>query len=464
MQTAPERQRTMKTKANESNATPGISRRGFLKTSAAAASGPLVAGLTIERAAFAAGNDTIKVALVGCGGRGSGAAAQALSTRGPVKLWAMADLFADRLEASLLNLMRSRQATYDREMPEGLGAKIEVPPERRFVGFDSYKAAIDSGADVVILATHQHFRPMHYEYAVRQGKHVFMEKPIALDAPGVRQVLAANEEAKKKNLKVAVGLHNRHSLRVQETVNRLKGGAIGPILLMRCYSNRQVFARESLPRPPQMTEMEYQLRNPYHFVWLCGDYLVDTMVHYFDIYNWVKGDHPVSAQGQGGRTFYQPTQQGDEFDHHFVEFTYADGSKLFAQLRRMLGCWSEESVNADGPKGHAMITPRAQIEGETAWRFSGASANPYQVELDVLFDAIRRDKPHNEVEYAAVATMTGILGRMASYSGQMIEWEKALNSQVRLGPAKYAFDAEPPVVAGADGRYPIALPGVSKVI
>ncbi len=408
----------------------------------------------------AKGDATIKVALIGCGFRGTGAAAQCLSTKGPVKLWAMADLFTDRLDTSYRSLTQGFQKEYDRESSAGLAARVEVPPERRFVGFDAYQKAIDSGVDLVILTAHQHFRPPHFAYAVKQGKDVFMEKPLGVDAPGIQQLLAANKEAKRKNLKVGVGLYMRYSRRVQEAMARIRDGAIGPVALMSCYFNMSAL-RDTPPRPASMTEMTYQLRNPYHFAWLSGDYLVDAVVHYFDLCLWLHGGHPVSAQGQGGRQVYLPAQQGDTFDHEAVEFTFADGAKMFAQTRQISGCWNRSTALARGPKGLADLYG-GRIEGESPWRFRGAMANHYQLEHDALMDAIRHGKPHNEVDHAARATLVGIMGRMATYSGQMVTWEQVLRSKLTLSPEKYAFDAAPPVVPDASGRYPVAIPGVTK--
>ena len=405
-------------------------------------------------------NETIKIALVGCGSRGTGAAAQALQTKEPVKLWAMADLFEDRLESSLANLIKGQAADYDRDANSSLKDRIDVPPERRFVGFDAYQKAITSGADVVILATHPHFRPAHFEFAVQQGKHVFMEKPIALDAPGVRNILKTNEEAKRKDLKVSVGLMFRHHRCFQETVKRLQDGAIGPVLLVQCYWNTG-FLRDTPPRPPEMSEMRYQLRNPYHFLWLSGDYIVDALLHQLDVACWLKGAHPINAQGQGGRTILSETQRGDIFDHHCVEYTFPDETKLFAQTREIGGCWSITGTQVRGPKGTADVG-RGLIEGANAWKFRGQATNPYQIEHNVLFDAIRNNRPQNEVDIAATSTMTAIMGRMASYSGQMIDWNMAVNSTLRLGPEKYDYDAPAPVKAGPDGNYPVAIPGVTK--
>ncbi len=405
--------------------------------------------------------ETLKIALVGCGSRGTGAVSQALRTCGPMKLWAMADLFEDRLSSSLANLTKGETAGYDREAYQGFASQIDVPPERRFVGFDAFRKAIDSGPDVVILATPPQFRPCHYELAVERGKHVFMEKPIAVDAPGIRQVLKANEEAKRKNLKVAVGFMFRHNRRLQETVRRLHEGAIGTISLLRCYWNMGTM-RDTAPRPAEMAEMYYQLRNPYHFLWLSGDYFVDALLHFIDICCWVKDTHPVSAQGQGGRLTWCQAQQGDTYDHHAVEFTFADGTKMIAQTRQVNGCWNTSGAHAHGAIGSADID-RGVIRGADPWRFRDKIPNPYQVEHDVLMDAIRHDRPHNEVDRAAASTMTAIMGRMASYSGQFLDWNTALQSPVRLAPEKCSFDMELPVVAGADGNYPVPIPGVSRV-
>ena len=444
----------------KSPATGPITRRQALATGAAAAAAmvhPRIAG------AFVSGDETIKVALIGCGSRGTGAACQALATKGPIKLWAMADVFPERLEASLKNLTQGTKREYDREANTGFGSKIDVPPERRFTGFDAYRQAIQSGVDLVILATPPHFRSAHYAYAVEQGKHVFMEKPLAVDVPGIREILATNEEAKRKNLRVGVGLMFRHSPVFQETVRRLQDGAIGPILLMRSYWNTG-FARDTPPRSPDQAEMVYQMRNPYHFLWLSGDYFVDALMHYLDVCNWIRGSHPVEAQGMGGRLFYLPMQSGDTFDHHSVEFTYADGTKMFAQIRQMSGCWCHSGGYAHGPDGVATIRADGRIEGKQAWRYRGPTCNPYQIEHDVLVEAIRKGTPHNEVDYGASSTMTGLLGRMASYSGQMLRWDDAMTSNIRLAPERYALDAKPPVVADATGRYPVAMPGMTKVL
>ncbi len=442
----------------------GASRRGFLKKSSGLVATSALAGtLGIARAAHAAGDDTLKVALIGCGGRGTGAVVQALNTDGPVKLWAMADLFEDKIERSLATLLKSDKGRYDRQAHQGLANIVDVPPERRFVGFDAYRQAIDSGVDVVILTTQPHFRPIHFEYAVEQGKHVFMEKPVATDVPGIRQVLAAAELAKKKNLKVGVGFQRHHDAPYIETVDRLRNAAIGDIRYLRCYWNSSG-ARQPFVREPGMGEMEYQLRSAYYFTWLSGDHIVEQHVHNIDVCNWIMGAHPVEAQGQGGRQVRVGPLVGDIFDHHSVEYTYADGTKMFSQCRHIPACWNAVAEYAVGLKGEANVGGGRIEAGDDRWSYRGSKKNPYQVEHDVLFDAIRNDRPHNEAHYGAITTMTAILGRMATYSGKVVRWDDAIQSEVSLAPDRYAWDGTPSALPGEDGLYPCAMPGVTKVM
>ena len=440
---------------NHPNSPAQTTRRDFLKTSTAIAGGTLIGGLTLERSAFAAGSDTLRIALIGCGGRGSGAADQALSTSGGVKLVAMADAFEDKLQGSLGNLKKQHSD------------RVEVPKERQFVGFDAYKQAI-ALSDVVVLATPPGFRPIHFEEAVKQGKHVFMEKPVATDAAGVRRVLAAAEEAKKKNLKVGVGLQRHHQLGYIETLNRLWDGAIGDITSMRCYWNGTtpwVHPRAELEKQQgrKLTEMEYQMRNWYYFVWICGDHIVEQHIHNLDVINWVKKSHPIRAHGMGGVEVRKGPDYGEIFDHHAVEFEYADGSRCYSQCRHINGCWSDVSEHAVGTKGAVDISGHT-IRGENAWRFRGGGKNPYQQEHDDLFEAIRNNKPYSEAEFGAHSTMTAIFGRMATYSGKVIEWDAAINSKLSVMPESFAWDAETPNKPRADGWYDHAVPGKTRVI
>lgn len=434
-----------------------LNRREFLKTTSTAAVGTaLLGGLSLEKSAYAEGSDLLKVSLIGCGGRGSGAANQALKTAGNVKLVAMADAFKDRLEGSLKELKT--------EHPD----RVEVPPDRQFVGFEGYKEAI-ALADVVILATPPGFRPMHFEEAVNAGKHVFMEKPVAVDAPGVRRVLAAAEKAKQKNLKVGVGLQRHHQLSYLETIARLHDGAIGDIVSMRAYwDDAGVWVR---PRRPEQTEMEYQMRNWYYFNWLCGDHINEQHIHNLDVINWVKKGHPIRAQGMGGRQVRTGIDHGEIFDHHFVEFEYPDGSRLFSQCRHIAGCWSSVSEHVQGTKGSADVSAGI-IRGEKEWRHEPPKGpdgrrkarDPYQQEHDDLFAAIRQNNPYNEAENGAYSTMTSILGRMCTYSGKMIEWDQAMKSEINLMPDVLSWDAKPKSLPDERGRYAIAIPGKTVAV
>jgi predicted dehydrogenase len=425
-------------------------RRQFIQRSSGLLAGasllPEVSALAPSR-----GDDALHVALVGCGGRGTSAATQALNTEGNVRLVAMADAFSDRLENSLAEIAKRH--------PQA----VDVPEERRFVGFDAYRKAIDEDVDVVVLTTPPGFRPIHFDYAVSKARHVFMEKPVAVDAPGVRSVLATAKRAKEKNLKVGVGLQRHHDPRYQETIRRIQDGAIGKIILLRSYWNSGgVWVR---PREEGMGEMEYQMRNWYYFNWLCGDHIVEQHIHNLDVANWIMGGYPATAQGQGGRQVRKGPAHGEIYDHHAVEFTYADGTKLLSQCRHQSNCWSSVSEHAHGTQGYSEVSA-ATIEGEGGWkwRYEGERPDPYQVEHDRLFAAIRADEPHAEAEYGALSTMTSIFGRMATYSGQKLNWKDALNSEISIAPTRYAFDADPPTLPDTEGIYPVPVPGVTKVL
>jgi predicted dehydrogenase len=438
-------------------------RRDFLKASSGAMVGGSLA-LSLGAARFAHGqgtDETLTIALVGCGGRGGGATEQALSTAGPTRLIAVADAFADLATAKLEQLRSHRDPA--------VRAKIDVPPERVFVGFDAYKQALDTNPDVVILATPPGFRPIHFEAAVAAGKHVFTEKPVATDAVGVRRFLAAVEEAKAKDLKVGVGLQRRHQAGYLETIKRLRDGAIGDIVAARVYWNG---ARPwNRRRPAEVSEMEYQMRNWYYFVWLGGDHIVEQHIHNLDVINWLKDAYPIKANGLGGLQTRQETAFGEIFDHHFVEYEYADGTKMFSQCRHMEGCWRSVAEHVHGSNGAAAINDYSiSANGQAEWRLTGPDggryreATPYQVEHDDFFTAIRSGAPYNEGEYGAKSTMTAILGRMCTYSGQELTWDQALASNVSVMPDQFAFDAPPRTAPGEDGLYRIPMPGVTTVV
>jgi myo-inositol 2-dehydrogenase/D-chiro-inositol 1-dehydrogenase len=438
----------------ESGIIPAVSRRDFLKNSSSAALGAAVlGGLSIERSAYAADSSQLKICLVGCGGRGTGAAGQALSTAGDVKLVAIADVRPEQIEKSLGELKKLEIAD-----------RVDVPPDRQFTDFEGYKKAI-SLCDVAILATSPGFRPVHFEEAVRQGKHIFMEKPVATDAPGIRRVLAAAEEAKKKNLKVGVGLQRHHKPGYIETIKRIQDGALGDIVYLRAYWDGS--SRDGVERKEGESELHYQIRNWYYFTYLSGDHIVEQHVHNIDVANWIKGTHPVRAQGMGGRQVRNALRHGQIYDHHFVEFEYADGTRMMSQCRQIPHCWPSVSEHAHGTKGEADLVNDSNIftiRGANHWKYTKKDKDPYQIEHDDLFAAIRNDTPYNEAVTGAQATMTGILGRMCTYSGKKIEWDEAFKSDKILIPDITSWDSKPPVMPDSEGRYPVAMPGITEVI
>lgn len=450
---------------------PMPTRRHFVKVTSAAVLGGVAATteLSSARAAQAMGDKEIKIAVIGCGGRGSDAAVQALSTKGKVTLWAMADAFEKRIDDSLERIKRNLERSWGSDAAERIKSTIQVPKERQFAGLDAFQHAINSGVDVVIHATPPGFRPHHVEAAIQAGKHLFTEKPLAVDAPGVRKVLAAGKMADEKGLCVGVGLQRHHDPAYVETVKRLQDGAIGDILLTRVYWNsgplwlrtRGDFYRTYGHEP---TEMEYQVNNWYYFNWLCGDHIVEQHIHNIDVSNWVKQSHPISAQGAGGRERRTAPDFGQIFDHHVVEFTYEDGSTMLSECRHMEGCWNQVAEFATGSRGRANISGGRIATPDGEWKYEGERADPYQLEHDRLFAAIREGKSYNEMEYGAHSTMTAIMGRMATYSGKMIEWDKAINSEIDLSPSHYDFAAAPPVVPDAKGNYPVPVPGVTRVV
>ena len=437
------------------------SRRDFLKRSGGVLAGAALTNAIAARA-HAAEDNVIKVALVGCGGRGTGAAANALSTPGPTKLWAMADVFESRLASSMNNLSKK------------FAKQVEVPKERQFVGFDAFKKATDclDGADVVVLATPPAFRPAHLEYAVDKGRNVFMEKSFAVDGPGVRRVLRAGKEAEKKGLKIAGGLMRRHSVPLQEAVQRIHEGAIGDVIT--CWAYREHGPVGYKAKQPGSSEMAHQINNYSNFTWLNGSFILDWLIHNIDACCWVKDAWPVSAQGQGGRqTRRKPDQM---FDHFSVEYTFDDGTRMLAQGRHQDGCWGFFGDVIHGSKGSAVLGEGirkpviykgyTQTRENVVWQHEGPRPSGYQVEHNRLFEAIRQDKTYNETQRCARAAMAGILGRMAAESGKNVTWEEALNSELVLAPGldDFTMDSDPPAKPDAEGNYPIAMPGITKAL
>jgi predicted dehydrogenase len=420
------------------------SRRSFLRTSAIAGLGAgLSAPLSATGRVRNGREDELRIGLIGCGGRGTGAAAQALSTNGPVRLVAMADMFADSLDNALKSLMEN----------ETLAKRIDVPAERRFVGFDAYQGVLASDIDVVCIATPPHFRPQHFEAAIAAGKHVFLEKPVAVDAPGVRKVLAAAELAKQKKLAVVSGLQRHHQNGYLEAMQRIHAGQLGKLLYARCSWNMGSLWHRG--RDPKWSDMEWQLRNWLYFTWLSGDHIVEQHVHNIDVVNWALKGHPLRARGMGGRQVRTDAKWGNIFDHHAVQFEYQDGVMCFSECRQIDGCANDVSEHVYGADGEChMDSGNWRIEGKNAWKFAGQGNDPYQTEHDDLFASIRSGNLLNEGQMVAESTMSAILGRMATYTGKVVTWDGAMASNDVWGPEKYEF--------GALAVDAVPVPGKSK--
>ena len=423
-------------------------RRTFLKSSTAAAAGAALTS-TIAQTAHAAGSDEIKVALIGCGGRGSGATRNMFETKGNVKLHAMADAFEKKISSAHNTLSRK------------YADKVDCPPERQFTGLDGYKNAIDTDCDLVIIATPPGFKPQQFEYAVGKGKHIFMEKPVASGAVGIRRVLAAVEESKKKNLMVGIGLQRRHEPKYMQAVERIHNGAIGDVIALRVYWNGgSIWYRN---REPGATEMAFQTNNWYHFNWLCGDQICEQHIHNLDVGCWVKGEYPVECNGMGGRGMRMggDATKSQIFDHTACEYTFSDGTKMFSQGRHLKGSWTEVAEYAHGSKGTASLSG-GTIEGANPWKFEEQNPNGHQQEQHDLIEALMRGEIYNEGEYGAHSTFTAILGREACYSGKVVKWDDLLAHGAELAPGidEYTIDTDPPAMPGPDGKYPVPVPGV----
>ncbi len=432
---------------------------------------------------YAGENNTIKVALVGCGGRGSGAAANALATKsGPIKLVAMADIFAERLQRSHDGLKEAARTPRTSGSADtwvmGFEAdQVDVPPERRFLGFDAYQKAMDClrPGDVVILTTPVAFRWVHFAYAIRKGIHVFMEKPVTVDGPTTRRMLRLADESAQKNLKVGVGLMCRHCKARWELYDRIKAGQIGELLTMRTYRQQGPVGFTG-PNRSNLSELLWQVRSYLSFMWASGGLVQDYVAHNVDECCWMKDTWPVKAQGSGGRT-----NRGDcvdqNFDHYDVEYTFADGTKLFLYARNIAGCHGEFASYAHGTKGSAVIstfmhTPaKCRIykgqdfaKENLVWAFPQPEPNPYQLEWDELIDAIRNNKPYNEAKRGTEAGLVTAMGRMAVHTGQVVTYDEMLNCEHEFAPDvdKLTMDSPAPIQAGPDGRYPTPQPGLLK--
>lgn len=448
-------------------------RREFLKTSTKAVAGAALVS-ALARPGYAAENNTIQVALVGCGGRGTGAAGDALDTRtiGPIKLVAMADVFENRLKSSYA------------EISKNYPQQVDVPEDRRFVGFDAYKKAMDclKPGDVVIFATPPGFRWVHFTYAIEKGLNVFMEKPVTVDGPTTRRMLKLGEEAQKKNLKVGVGLMSRHSRAFQELAKRIHDGEIGDLILQRGYRmHGPVGSFASPPKPPGISELMYQIQRFHSFLWASGGNYSDFYIHVIDHQCWMKNAWPVKAQALGGR-HYRTSSEGvtfldQNFDVYAVEYTFADGSTFMFDGRCMTGCSEIYSSFAHGSRGMAVVSksgdcgaPSSIHKGQKAepsnllWesKVEAGEQNPYKNEWRDLVDAIRNDKPYNEVKRGAEASLVTSMGRMAAHTGKIVTFDEILNSKHEFAPEvdKLAMDRPAPLLAGPDGKYPVPQPGI----
>jgi predicted dehydrogenase len=447
--------------------TSGLSRRDMLKTTGGIAAASALAGLAVPHV-HAGENNTIQVALIGCGGRGTGAIANALSTskQGPIKLVAMADVFSERLSSCYKHTVRS------------FAQQVDVPESRQFIGFDGYKKAMDclKPGDVAIFTTPPAFRWVFFRYAIDKGLNVFMEKPITVDGPSTRKMLKLEEESKKKNLKVGVGLMCRHCDARHELKKRIEEGQIGDLTLLRAYRmTGPVAFFSSGPRPSGITELMYQIQRFHSFLWASGGCFSDFLIHNIDECCWMKGEFPVRAKASGGRHF-RGNAIDQNFDVYSVEYTFKDGTKLQLEGRNIDGCHQEFASYAHGTKGSAVISSSGHsparcktYKGHTfekkdlLWRFKTREPDPYQLEWNHLIDAIRNDKPYNEVLRGAEASLVTAMGRVAAHTGQVITRDEILNYEQDLAPDvdKLTYESPAPLRTGPDGKYPVPQPGIT---
>ena len=429
-------------------------RRNFIKKTTLATTGIISTTLPVRSFANVLDNKKLKLALVGCGGRGSGAVVNALSADDQVELVSMADVFQDKLDSSL----KAITDHFDGRK------KIKVKEKNKFIGFNSYKKAIDE-ADVVILTTPPGFRPYHFEYAIKQNKHVFMEKPLATDPVGIRKVLEMAKIAKEKKLSVVVGLQRHYEKKYTTLHNMITQGNIGKITSGQVYWNDGgVWVNQ---RQVGQSELEYQMRNWYYFNWICGDHILEQHIHNIDVANWFIGSYPKSAQGMGGRQTRTGKEYGEIFDHHYVEFNYNSGAVISSQCRHQKGCDSRIDEVFQGTKGSVELGKGVitDLRGKELYRYPsvlGQEANPYQVEHDEFFKSIRSNDIISDAENGAKSTLSAIMGRMATYSGKTVTWDEVLNSDHQIMPESVDWDTTPPSLPDENGFYSIPKPGVTK--
>jgi len=428
-------------------------RRRFVQAAGATGLLGLLPAPSLRAQSPGKGSDALRIGIVGCGGRGTGAAAQALTADSNTTITAMGDLFADRFDSSLSGL--------NEHFGESAKDRIRVDAAHRFVGFDAYRKVIDSGVDVVILTTPPGFRPQHLKAAIEAGKHVFCEKPVAVDAPGIRSVLASAAEAKRRNLAIVCGFCWRYSDAERATFKQVHDGAIGDLVTVHSTYHTGTLGRR--PRQPEWSDMEFQLRNWWHFTWLSGDHLVEQAVHSVDRLAWATNDKlPARCVALGGRAARSGPEHGNVFDHFTVIYEYDDGTRCFHTTRQIDGCPSDNTDYIHGTKGSVLVDSwkpahvASDLAGKVVWSYDGPRRDMYQVEHDELFASIRAGQPINNGEWMARSTMMAIMGRMAAYTGQTITWEQAMGSQEDLSPKQYEL-GELPVA-------PVAIPGQTRFI
>jgi len=418
-----------------------ISRRDFVKTGAVVSTAAM---LSRTGGVFAAGSDKLRVGLIGCGGRGTDAAMDCVRSSANVEIVAMGDLFADHLDSSLARLSRE------------VDDKVSVTKETSFTGFDAYEKVIACNINMVILATPPHFRPMHLKAAIEAGKHVFMEKPVAVDPVGIRSIIASSELAKEKGLAIVAGTQRRHQNHYRQIMKRIHDGAIGQIVAGQCYWNTGGLWVKK--KQPDWSEMEWQCRNWLYFTWLSGDHIVEQHVHNLDVINWAIGSHPVQCMGMGGRQVRTAPEYGNIFDHFAVEFEYENGARLLSMCRQTPGCTNWVSERLIGTNGSAYTDGGdGFIEGPNAYKFDGEDISPYEQEHTDLIAGIRAGKPLNEGRRVADSTLTAIMGRMSTYTGRAMKWDWVMNnSMLDLSPEKYEM-CDLPV-------RPVAVPGKTELV
>jgi len=450
--------------------TDSSSRRTFLKSAGAATAASSLLTGSVRAGLHAGSDETVQLALVGCGGRGGGASANALNTdNGPIKMVAMADVFPKNL--------KNKHGGLSKQFAEK--GRFDVPEDRQFIGFDAYKKAMDclNPGDIVILTTPPGFRWVHYTYAIERGLNVFMEKPVTVDGPATRRMLELNKKALEKNLKVGVGLMCRHCDARRELFDRIQNGEIGDLNLLRAYRMAgPTGSAAAPPKPEGISELMYQISKFHGFLWLSGGAVSDFLIHNIDESCWMKNDWPVKATASGGR-HYRGEMVDQNFDTYSIEYTFKDGAKLLVNGRTIPGCYQEFASYAHGSKGMAVISTASHSPAKSRiysgqeedpdkllWAYPQPEKNPYQLEWDHLLAAIRNDEPYNEVERGCMASVVTSMGRMAAHTGQEITLDEMINCQHEFAPDidKLTLDSEAPLKANKDGKYPIPLPGLVK--